>query len=195
MTIGRGKPTKAISQRTAPSEKNQNSSPAQSRCVTVARAKTVKNVWLRIAQAGSKKIAKTNFTQRVGTTSESETGANRVVRATLRTIFRPRSGLCFARLVVDLRFFAAKVVRRLRRRRGERKSNPLTPIWKMEFEFAPANHTDNADTKSHRRCGEVDRALRCAMENPSSRSNVGYWAFSTQLFTRGPCRRRCGCRS
>ena len=110
MTIGRGKPTKAISQRTAPSEKNQNSSPAQSRCVTVAREKTVKNVWLRIAQAGSKKIAKTNFTQRVGTVSGSDAGTNRVARATLRTIFRPRSGLRFARLVVDLRFVAAKVV-------------------------------------------------------------------------------------
>src|SRR5260370_368595 len=124
MTIGRGKPTKAISQRTAPSEKNQNSSLAQSRCATVARAKTVKNVWLRIAQAGSKKIAKTNFTQRVGTTNGSDAGTNRVARATLRTIFRPRSGLRFARLVVDLRFVAAKVVPKLRRRRGERKSNP-----------------------------------------------------------------------
>src|SRR5438034_3279664 len=193
MTIGRGKPTKAISQRSAPSEKNQNSSPAQSRCVTVARAKTVKNVWLRIAQAGSKKIAKTNFTQRVGTTSGSEAGTNRVARATLRTIFRPRSGLCFARLVVDLRFFAAKVVRRLRRRRGERKSNPLTPIWKMEFEFAPANHANNADTKSHRRCGEGGS---CAPpRDAESKFEVECWMFSTQLFTRGPCRRRCGCRS
>src|SRR5438046_4008052 len=159
MTIGRGKPTKAISQRSAPSEKNQNSSPAQSRCATVARAKTVKNVSLRIAQAGSKKIAKTNFTQRVGTTSGSEAGTNRVARATLRTIFRPRSGLCFARLVVDLRFFAAKVVRRLRRRRGERKSNPLTPICEMEFEFAPANHAETRIRNRIAGAAKVDRAL------------------------------------
>src|SRR6266705_4049780 len=184
MTIGRGKPAKAINQRSAHSEKNQNSSPAQSRCVTVARAKTVKNVWLRIAQAGSKKIAKTNFTQRVGTTSGSDAGRNRVARATLRTIFRPRSGLCFARLVVDLRFVAAKVVPRLRRRRGERKSNPLTPIWNIEFEFVPANHADNADTKSHRRCSEGGS---CAPpRDAESRFEVGCLAFSTQLFTRGP---------
>jgi hypothetical protein len=32
----------------------------------VARANTVKNVWVRIAQIGSRKMAKTNFTQRVG---------------------------------------------------------------------------------------------------------------------------------
>src|SRR5204863_8573708 len=31
---------------------------------------------------------------------------------------------------------------------------PLTPICEMEFEFAPANHADNADTKSHRKRGE-----------------------------------------
>ena len=67
MTIGRGKPKKAINQSTAPNEKNQNSSPAQSRCVTVARAKTVKNVWERIRQIGNKKIATMTFTQRVGT--------------------------------------------------------------------------------------------------------------------------------
>src|SRR5438094_5142845 len=109
MTIGRGKPTKAISQRTAPSEKNQNSSPAQSRWVTVARAKTVKNVWLRTAQTGSKKIAKMNFTHRVGTTSGSGAATNCVVRATFRTIFRSRRVLRFPRLFVDLRFVAAKV--------------------------------------------------------------------------------------
>src|SRR5205809_115589 len=117
MTIGRGKPTKAISQRSAPNEKNQNSSPAQSRWVTVARAKTVKNVWLRIAQIGSKKIATTNFTQRVGTMSGSDAGTPKAFRApaTLRTISRSRRGLRFPRLFVDLRFFAAKVSRRLRR--------------------------------------------------------------------------------
>src|SRR5205814_10518764 len=72
MTIGRGKPKKAINQSTAPNEKNQNSSPAQSRCVTVARAKTVKNVWLSTAQNGRRKMAMTNFTQRVGIIHWSE---------------------------------------------------------------------------------------------------------------------------
>ena len=57
----------AINQSTAPNEKNQNSCPAHKRCVMVARAKTVKNVWVKIAQSGRRKIAKTNFSQRVGT--------------------------------------------------------------------------------------------------------------------------------
>src|ERR1044071_10419257 len=109
MRIGRGRPKKAISHRTAPNEKNQNSSPAQKRCVTVARAKAVKNVWLRIAQIGNRKIAKTNFTQRVGTVSGSDTGTNVRARATLRTTLRLRWELRFPRLVVDLLFFAAKV--------------------------------------------------------------------------------------
>ena len=114
MSIGRGKPKKAISHRTAPNEKNQNSSPAQSRCVTAARAKAVKNVSVRIAQAGNKKIAKTNFTQRVGTINESGAGTILVARATFRTVFTRRLGLRFPRLVVDLCFVAAKVIRRLR---------------------------------------------------------------------------------
>jgi S-adenosylmethionine:diacylglycerol 3-amino-3-carboxypropyl transferase len=123
---GRGRPKNAISQRTAPNEKNQNSSPAQSRCVAVARAKAVKNVWLKIAQIGNRKIAQTNFTQRVGTVSGSGAEMNRVARATLRTIFRSRCGFRLPRRFVDLRFVAAKVIRRLRRRCGERKSNPFT---------------------------------------------------------------------
>ena len=57
----------AIKQRTAPNEKNQNSCPAHKRCVIVARAKTVKNVCVKIAHTGKRKIAKMNFTQRVGT--------------------------------------------------------------------------------------------------------------------------------
>src|SRR5436309_2297313 len=91
---------------TAPSEKNQNSLPAQSRCVTVARAKAVKNVWVRIAQIGSRKIAKINFTQRVGTVSSSDAGTKvlDLARATLRTTFRPRFEFCAARLLVDLLF-------------------------------------------------------------------------------------------
>ena len=166
MTSGRGKPTKAISQRTAPREKNQNSSPAQSRCVTVARAKTVKKVWPRIVQAGSKKIATTNFTQRVGTVTGSDAGTNRVVRATLRTIFRPWSGLRFARLVVDLRFVAAKVVPRLRRRRGERKSNPSTQTRERQFEAVATALMGRAHAAQRR----------------------GY-------IMPGPCRHRCECRS
>src|SRR6266478_3041341 len=104
--MGRGRPKNAITHSTAPSEKNQNSSPAQRRCVTVARAKAVKNVWVRIAQVGSRKIAKINFTQRVGTVSSSDAGTKvlDLARATLRTTFRPRFEFCAARLLVDLLF-------------------------------------------------------------------------------------------
>src|SRR6266403_288435 len=99
----------------APSEKNQNSSPAQSRCVTVARANAVKNVCVRIAQIGNRKIANTNLTQRVGTTSGSDAATKLLdlARATLRTIFRPRSDFRLPRLFFDLCFRAPKVVRRL----------------------------------------------------------------------------------
>jgi hypothetical protein len=55
-----------ISHKTTPNEKNQNGSAAQKCSVTVARAKAVKNVWVRIAQTGNRKKATTNFTQRVG---------------------------------------------------------------------------------------------------------------------------------
>src|SRR5437879_661912 len=109
--MGRGRPKNAITHSTAPSEKNQNSSPAQRRCVTVARAKAVKNVWVRIAQIGSRKIAKINFTQRVGTVSSSDAGTKvlDLARATLRTTFRPRFELRVMRFFFDLRFVAAKV--------------------------------------------------------------------------------------
>jgi hypothetical protein len=75
----------------------------------------VKNVCVRIAQIGNRKIAKTNFTQRVGTTSGSDAGTKLLdlARATLRTTFRPRWDLRFPRLFFDLRFSAAKVDRRL----------------------------------------------------------------------------------
>jgi hypothetical protein len=66
-------------------------------------------------QIGSRKIPKTNFTQRVGTESGSNTGTIRRVRATLRTIFRPRSDLRALRFFLDLRLVAAKVARKLRR--------------------------------------------------------------------------------
>ena len=51
-------------------------------------------------------MPKTNFTQRVGTTSGSDAGANRVARATFRIILRSRSALRRPRLFVDLRFVA-----------------------------------------------------------------------------------------
>src|SRR6202011_582144 len=65
--IGRGRPINAINHSTTPNEKNQNSCPAHNRCASVARANTVKNVWVRIAQTGSRKTAKIKLTQRVGT--------------------------------------------------------------------------------------------------------------------------------
>src|SRR4030095_5868918 len=108
MRIGRGRPKNAINHRIAPNEKNQNSSPAQKRCVTVARANAGKHVWLRIAQIGRRKIAKTNFTQRFGTVSGSDAGTNVRARATLRTTLRLRLELRFARMFVDFLFRAAK---------------------------------------------------------------------------------------
>ena len=57
----------AINQSTAPNEKNQNSCPAHKRCAIVARANTVKNVCVKIAHSGNRKIATKNFTHRVGT--------------------------------------------------------------------------------------------------------------------------------
>ena len=51
----------AISQRIAPNEKNQNGSAVHRCWVTVARAKAVKNVWVKIAQIGRRKIAEHEF--------------------------------------------------------------------------------------------------------------------------------------
>ncbi|PYJ23596.1 MAG: hypothetical protein DME99_02390 [Verrucomicrobia bacterium] len=62
----------------------------------------------------------------MGTVSES--GVNRVARATLRTIFRSRCGFRPRRPLVDLRFVAAKVIRRLRR---------FTRIWERQFNSQP----------------------------------------------------------
>src|SRR4029079_4720065 len=107
--MGRGRPKKAISHSTAPNEKNQNSSPAHNRCVTVARANAVKNVCVRTPQSGRSKIPTTNFTHFVGTVSGSDSAIKLldVVRATLRTTFRPRSGLRVPRFFfLDLRFVA-----------------------------------------------------------------------------------------
>ena len=54
-------------------------------------------------------MAKTNFTQRVGTVSGSAAGTMVRARATLRTTFRPRVELRLPRLFFDLLFLAAKV--------------------------------------------------------------------------------------
>src|SRR5206468_8839253 len=113
MTIGRGRPKKAISHSTAPNEKNQNSSPAHSRCVTVARANTVKNVWVRTPHIGNRKIAKMNFTHFVGTVSGSDAAMKFLdeARATLRTTFRPRFELRVPLFFfLDLRFVAKSSV-------------------------------------------------------------------------------------
>src|SRR5262249_10030707 len=122
--MGRGRPKKAISQSTAPNEKNQNSSPAHNRWVTVARANAVKNVWVRTPQIGSRKIAKINFTHFVGTVSGSGSAIKLldVVRATLRTIFRPRLELRVPRFFFDLRFVAKSSAdyADLRRRKQDR---------------------------------------------------------------------------
>jgi hypothetical protein len=116
---------KAISQRTTPNEKNQNSSPAHSRCVTAARG-TVKNVWLSIAQIGSRKIAQINFTQRVGMVSGSDvpTALFDIGRAMLRTTFPPRLDVRALRFFVDLRFVAAKVAQITQTYRSESKTEP-----------------------------------------------------------------------
>jgi hypothetical protein len=69
----------------------------------------VKNVWVTTPQTGSRKTPKTNFTHRVGTINPSG-GALKlrdVEPATLRTTFRPRSGLRAQRFwLLDLRFVA-----------------------------------------------------------------------------------------
>src|SRR5437899_135939 len=157
--MGRGRPKNAITHSTAPSEKNQNSSPAQSRCVTVARAKAVKNVCVRIAQIGRRKIAKTNFTQRVGTSSGSDAATKLLdlAYATLRTSFRPRSDLLLPRLFFDLRFVAAKVACRLRSG--------------IQIK-ARLNRGSVSPWLAHHLLASETLAL---------------------LFTRVPCRRRCGC--
>src|SRR5580700_3788985 len=80
----------AMSQSTAPSEKNQNGSAVHNCWAIVARAKTVKNVWVRIAQIGRRKIAKTNFTHRVGIMSPVIVADPRLVGTTYDgTLIRP----------------------------------------------------------------------------------------------------------
>ena len=83
----------------------------------VARAKAVKNVWLKIAQIGSRKIANTNFTQRVGTVRGSGPAMKPLglARATLRTTFLPRLDLRVMRSLLDFRFFALRLVPQITR--------------------------------------------------------------------------------
>ena len=54
-------------------------------------------------------MAKTNFTQRVGTVNGSAAGTTVRARATLRTTSPLRAELRLPRLFVDLLFLAAKV--------------------------------------------------------------------------------------
>ena len=92
----------AISQSTAPNEKNQNGSAVHSCCAMVARANTVKNVWVKIAQTGKRKMAKTNFTQRVGIISDVIVADPRLVGTTYGgTLIRPA---LWPRTIPGLRF-------------------------------------------------------------------------------------------
>src|SRR6267378_3428757 len=102
---GRGNPKNAINQRTAPSEKNQNSSPVQRRCATVARANAVKNVWLRTAQIGSRKAAMMNLTHFVGTVIADDRPRARFLGRTRGTTL-PRRDRLRCR-VIDFRLVAA----------------------------------------------------------------------------------------
>jgi hypothetical protein len=68
----------------------------------------VKNVWLTMAQMGSRKIAQTNLTQRVGTVSRSDAAIRLLdpARATLRTTFLWRLDFRSALLRFDFRCVA-----------------------------------------------------------------------------------------
>src|SRR5438874_778132 len=102
---GRGKPKNAINQRTAPSEKNQNSSPVQRRCATVARVNAVKNVWLRTAPTGRRKTATMNLIHVVGTVSADGRPRARVRGTTRGTTLARR--LRVRRPVIGFRLVAA----------------------------------------------------------------------------------------
>ncbi len=93
----------AMSQSTAPSEKNQNGAAVHKRSVMVARAKTVKNVWVRIAQTGKRKTPTTNFTQRVGIINLVIVADPRLVGTTYGGTFTPRDSLR-PRTIPDRRF-------------------------------------------------------------------------------------------
>jgi hypothetical protein len=88
----------------------------------------VKNVCVKTAHSGSRKIAKMNFTHFVGTVSGSDAAMKLldVARATLRTTFRLRFELRTPRSFFDLRLVAAKVAADyadLRRRKQDRTAD------------------------------------------------------------------------
>src|SRR5204863_8663997 len=120
-------------------------------------------------QSGSRKIANTNFTQRVGTVSSSdaETELPDLAPATLRTTFPPRFDLRVPRLFFDLRFVAAKVA------------------------------GDYADFRGEKQDGTADYAhLNCrACASPASLGNPeGSRCSDRASVRRGPCRPRRACR-
>src|SRR5207237_6218 len=112
---GRGKPKNAINHKSAPSEKNQNSSPVQRRCATVARANAVKNVWLRTAQIGRRKTATMDLTHFVGTIIADGHPRARVLGTTRGTTLacrdRLRRRVVGFRLVAATRFIRRRVAR------------------------------------------------------------------------------------
>src|SRR6266576_514365 len=125
---GRGKPKNAINHRTAPREKNQNSSPVQSRCATVARANAVKNVWLRTAQIGRREMAMMNLTHFVGTVIADGRPRIRVLGTTRGTTLarrdRVRRPVIRFRLVAPTELFCRRVAK-FRRLMEER------PSWRV----------------------------------------------------------------
>jgi xanthine/CO dehydrogenase XdhC/CoxF family maturation factor len=91
-------------------------------------------------QIGNRKIAKTNFTQRVGTVSGSDVEMKLLdlARATLRTTFPRRSDLRAPRLFFDFCFRAAKVVRRLRRlSQAKARKNRIGKVQQPTFRETP----------------------------------------------------------
>src|SRR5437867_2396207 len=88
-----------MNQRTAPSEKNQNSSAVQRRWAMVARANAVKNVWVRTAQIGRRKMAMMNLTHFVGTVMADGRPRARVLGITRGTtlVCRDRLRRCMIR--------------------------------------------------------------------------------------------------
>src|ERR1700735_236189 len=79
-SIGLGKPKNAITHRSVPNEKNQNSSEAQKRCWTVAVEKLLKNARVSIQAGGIRKTAIICFTQRTGTTHPVSMRSSRTPR-------------------------------------------------------------------------------------------------------------------
>src|SRR5213075_1135515 len=102
-------------------------------------AKTEKNVWLSTAQNGRRKRAITNFTQRVGIIHRSEEKCRRAVGTAYDATF-PRRAPLRPWCNIVLRFFAAKVMRRIRRS-GEMRRRKSGPV-------ASGGMTDELDHKA-----------------------------------------------